>query len=113
MAEEEVQEQQVQRKLIDMFFRCLSASMIPIGFWAYSLSLDIALIKDDISDFKEDLVKIEESIEKNSSFIKETNVKVQKIDTLKQAQDQIQKDLESVEATLSIIYQKVLTMVRN
>ena len=48
MADEEIQDEKVQRKLIEMFFRCLSASMIPIGLWAYSLSLDIALIKLDL-----------------------------------------------------------------
>ena len=112
MATEEIQEQRVQQKLIDIGFKALSSLMIPVLLWAYSLSLDIALLKDHVSDLKEDLQKIEKSIEKNNSSIRDTNVRVQKISILEQAQTDIKEDLDSVEQTLSSVHTALLSLLR-
>jgi hypothetical protein len=102
------QEERVQRKLLDLFFKGLSAMMLPVLIWAYTISVDIAIIKDSISDLNGDLAEIKKSVESNSSSINSNKSKISDFKYIEKSQEKIEKDLSDTQESLVKIYNQLL-----
>tara|TARA_B100000674_G_scaffold329598_1_gene275254 strand:- start:22 stop:306 length:285 start_codon:yes stop_codon:yes gene_type:complete len=91
---------EVQKKMLDIGLKILSACMIPVLAWAYHLSIDVAVIKA-----KEEVM--EESIKKNSSSIRTLNEETNKIDVIETNIKNMASQLDKAEKTLDKIIEKL------
>ena len=92
---------EVQKKMLDIGFKILSACMIPVLAWAYHLTIDVALIKANEK-------VMEENIKTNSSSITTLNTETNKIDVIETNIDNMASKLEKAEKSLDKIIEKLL-----
>lgn len=59
---------------VDLFFKILSAGLIPAALWINSLSIDVALLKSEAESAKRRLDKVEAQQEKILEGIKENQI---------------------------------------
>jgi hypothetical protein len=97
-------EERVQKKLLDLFFKGLSALMLPVLIWAYSVSLDIAIIKDSVSDLEGDLGQESVRIKTNTSSISTNNSKIGDLKYVEKYQKKMEKDLDDTKKSLEKIH---------
>lgn len=92
---------EVQKKMLDIGFKILSACMIPVLAWAYHLTIDVALIKANEK-------VMEDNIKTNSSSITTLNIETNKIDVIETNIDNMASKLEKAEKSLDKIIEKLL-----
>jgi uncharacterized protein (UPF0335 family) len=76
-------------KLIDLFFKALAAGFVPVLFWVNSLSVNTAVMRNDLDKIEKRVVsleteqkKIHESLKDNQASLREMRVTVEFIKNL-------------------------------
>lgn len=92
---------EVQKKMLDIGFKILSACMIPVLAWAYHLTIDVALIKANEK-------VMEDNIKTNSSSITTLNIETNKIDVIETNIENMASKLDKAEKSLDKIIEKLL-----
>lgn len=76
-------------KLIDLFFKALAAGFVPVLFWVNSLSVNTAVMKNDLDKMEKRVVsleteqkKIHDSLKDNQASLREMRVTVEFIKNL-------------------------------
>lgn len=76
-------------KLIDLFFKALAAGFVPVLFWVNSLSVNTAVMKNDLDKIEKRVVsleteqkKIHDSLKDNQASLREMRVTVEFIKNL-------------------------------
>lgn len=66
-------------RLVDLFFKALAGGLIPVLLWVNSISVDIAVIQDKLSNLERRVTQLEQDMKSTDVKFKEADNRVSKV----------------------------------